>query len=173
MDADEEVTAIQSGVQGLEGEIAGLRERLEGWGGTRQALSEEVSNAKDALEKLSDERKLLRREDDKLDSITESARHEKERAERDLSHAMDGQTAKGLAFVRRFKNDQNLRGAYGTVAELLDVDEKYRTAVEQTAGNSLFHYIVDNEKTATKLASALYDQKGGRVSNSLSFLHYF
>lgn len=164
MDADEEVKSVQSDIQGLEGEIAGLRERLEGWGGNRQALSEEVASAKDALEKLSDERKVLRREDDKLDSIAENARHEKEKAERDLSHAMDGQTAKGLAFVRRLKNEQNIQGAFGTVAELLQVSETYRLAVEQTAGNSLFHYIVDNEKTATKLASALYDQKGGRVT---------
>lgn len=164
MDAVEEVNAVQSEIQDLEGEIAGLRERLEGWGGNRQALSEEVTSAKDALERLSDERKVLRREDDKLESITENSRHEKDRAERDLSNSMDGATAKGLATVRRLKAQGNIPGAYGTIAELLEVNEHYRTAVEQTAGNSLFHYIVDNEKTATLLVNALYEQKGGRVT---------
>lgn len=172
MDADEEVKAVQSEIKSLEKEISGLRERLEGWGGNRQALSEQVTNAKDALERLSDERKVLRREDDKLESITDTARREMNRAEQDLAHSMDGATAKGLATVRRLKREQNIPGAYGTVAELLRVNENYRIAVEQTAGNSLFHYVVDNEETATKLAKALYDQHGGRITfMPLSQLH--
>ena len=123
-----------------------------------------MSTAKDALEKLSDERKVLRREDDKLESVIGNARQEWERAERELSHTMDGATSRGLATVRRLKRELNLTGAYGTLAELLEVSEAYRIAVEQTAGNSLFHYVVDNEETATKLADALYKQKGGRVT---------
>jgi structural maintenance of chromosome 3 (chondroitin sulfate proteoglycan 6) len=164
INANEEVKAVQSEIQSLEGEIAALRKRFEGWGGSRQALSEEVSTAKDALEKLSDERKILRREDDKLESVIGNARQERERAERELSHTMDGATSRGLATVRRLKRELNLTGAYGTLAELLEVSETYRVAVEQTAGNSLFHYVVDNEETATKLADALYKQKGGRVT---------
>lgn len=164
MDADEEVNNMQSEIKDLEGEIDGLRTRLEGWGGSRQALTEEVTNAKDALERLQDERKLLRREDDKLESVTETARHEKDQAERLLSHSMDGATARGLATIRRLKQEKNIRGAYGTIAELLDVHEHYRIAVEQTAGNSLFHYVVDNADTATMLADALYKQHGGRLT---------
>ncbi len=164
MDADEEVRAVHSEIQNLEKDITGLRERLEGWGGNRQALSEQVTNAKDALERLSDERKVLRREDDKLESISEAARREMNRAEQDLSHSMDGATARGLATVRRLKAQHNIEGAYGTLAELLNVSENYRIAVEQTAGNSLFHYVVDNEETATRLAKTLYDQHGGRVT---------
>lgn len=164
MDADEDVKTVQTEIKGLEKEISGLRERLEGWGGNRQALTEQVTNAKDALERLSDDRKVLRREDDKLESITENARRELNRAEQDLAHSMDGATARGLATVRRLKREQNIYGAYGTVAELLQVGENYRISVEQTAGNSLFHYIVDNEATATRLAKALYDQHGGRVT---------
>lgn len=164
LNADEEVKAVQSEIKNLEGEIAGLRERLEGWGGSRQALSEQVTTAKDALEKLSDERKLLRREDDKLNSVITDARQEKERAERELSNTMDGATSRGLATVRRLKQENNITGAYGTLAELLDVPETYRTAAEQTAGNSLFHYVVDNEETATMLMDALQKQRGGRVT---------
>lgn len=99
-----------------------------------------------------------------MESIIEDARQERDRAERDLSHTMDGATARGLATVRRLKRELNLTGAYGTLAELLDVPEAYRLAVEQTAGNSLFHYVVDNAETATQLADALYKQHGGRVT---------
>ena len=82
---------------------------------------------------------------------------------KELSQTMDGATSRGLATVRRIKRERNIEGAYGTLAELLEVDETYRTAVEQTAGSSLFHYVVDNADTATELADALYKQKGGRV----------
>lgn len=164
IDACEEVGAVESEIKDLEGQIAELRERLEGWSGNRQALSEEVASAKDALERLSEERKVLRRDEDKLESATDNARYEMDKATRELSHSMDGNTARGLATVRRIKQEHNLVGAYGTIAELLHVDEHYRTAVEQTAGNSLFHYVVDNEKTATLLVNALQEQNGGRVT---------
>jgi structural maintenance of chromosome 3 (chondroitin sulfate proteoglycan 6) len=164
LNADEEVKSVQSEIKNLEGEIAGLRGRLDGWGGSRQALCEQVTTAKDALEKLTDERKLLRREDDKVDSVINNARHEKDRAERELSHTMDGATSRGLATVRRLKQENNITGAYGTLAELFDVTEDGRVAAEQTAGNSLFHYVVDNDETATVLMDALHKQRGGRVT---------
>jgi len=164
INSNEEVKAVQTEIKNLESEIAGLRERMEGWGGNRQALQDEVTSAKDSLEKLQDERKVLRREDDKLESVIEDARHERDKAERELSHTMDGATSRGLATVRRLKQRNNIEGAYGTLAELLEVDENYRLAAEQTAGNSLFHYVVDNAETATTLADALYKEKGGRVT---------
>jgi structural maintenance of chromosome 3 (chondroitin sulfate proteoglycan 6) len=164
LNADEEVSAVQAEIKSLEGDIAALRQRLEGWGGSRQALFDEVTSAKDGLEKLSDERKLLRREDDKLEALIEDARQERDRAERDLSHTMDGATSRGLASVRRLKREHNIPGAFGTLAELFEPVESYRMAAEQTAGNSLFHYVVDNAETATFLADALYKEKGGRVT---------
>ena len=164
INADEEVKAIQTEIKSLENEISGLRERLEGWSGNRQALFDEVTTAKDGLEKLSDERKVLRREEDKLESVIEAARQERDRAEKELSHTMDNATARGLATVRRFKRELKLKGAFGTLAELFEVDETYRTAAEQTAGNSLFHYVVDNAETASFLSTKLYDEKGGRVT---------
>lgn len=162
--ADEEVKHVQSQIQSLEGEISGLRKRFEGWGGSRRSLAEEVSTAKDALTKLHEERKVLRREDDKLESLIQDARQERDRAERELSHTMDNMTSRGLATVRRLKRENNITGAFGTLAELFEVDETYRTAAEQTAGNSLFHYVVDTEQTAEELVTALYKQKGGRVT---------
>ncbi|KAK2624652.1 hypothetical protein QTJ16_005845 [Diplocarpon rosae] len=164
INAAEEVKHVQSEIQNLEEDIAGLRKRFEGWGGSRQALYEEVTTAKDGLEKLQDERKLLRREDDKLHSLLEDARHERSRAEKILSYTMDGATSKGLLSVRRLKRQYNLPGAYGTIAELLDVNEIYRTATEQSAGASLFHYVVDNTETATFLVNKLFEERGGRVT---------
>jgi len=77
---------------------------------------------------------------------------------------MDQNTSRGLAAVRRYKQQRNLTGAYGTLAELFDVQERYKTAVEVTAGTSLFHYIVDNAETATELVQFLQREKAGRVT---------
>jgi structural maintenance of chromosome 3 (chondroitin sulfate proteoglycan 6) len=164
MNTEEDINQVQADIQKLENEIAGLRERLKGWSGTRQALSDEVTNAKVILERINDERKVLRREDDKLESQRDNARVEKDRAEKELANSMDRDTARGLASVRQLKKTRQLSGAYGTIAELLEVPESYRTAVEQTAGNSLFHYIVDNANTATLLINELQDRNGGRVT---------
>ncbi|KAI4870844.1 RecF/RecN/SMC protein [Hypoxylon rubiginosum] len=164
LDADEEVKAIQTGIQQLENEISLLRQKNEGFGGDRHALAEEVTSAKDVLDKLNEERKLLRREDDKLETIIANARGELDSAERELSHTMDRVTSRGLATIQRMKRENNIPGAYGTLAELLDVNEAYRLPVEQVAGASLFHYVVDTDDTATFLANALQRNYGGRIT---------
>ena len=46
---------------------------------------------------------------------------------------MDNSLSRGLASVKRIVNEQNLSGVYGTLAELCEVDDRYRTAVEVTA----------------------------------------
>jgi structural maintenance of chromosome 3 (chondroitin sulfate proteoglycan 6) len=87
-----------------------------------------------------------------------------DRAERSLSQMMDNNTSRGIAAVRRIKRQHNLEGVYGTLAELFDVSDRYRTAVEVTAGQSLFHYVVDNDETATKVLEILQKEKAGRVT---------
>ncbi|KAI2626458.1 RecF/RecN/SMC protein [Hypoxylon sp. NC1633] len=164
LDADEEVKSIQTGIQQLEDEIATLRQKNEGFGDERLGLAEEVTSAKDVLDKLNEERKLLRREDDKLETIIANARGELDSAERELSYTMDRVTSRGLATLQRLRREGDFPGAYGTLAELMDVNEAYRLPVEQVAGASLFHYVVDNDDTATKLANELQRIRGGRIT---------
>ena len=106
----------------------------------------------------------LWREEAKLDSILSNASHEVDRAERNLSHMMDHNTSRGIAAVRRIKRQYNLEGVYGTLADLFEVNERYRTAVEVTAGQSLFHFVVDTDETATKVLEILQNEKAGRVT---------
>lgn len=164
LDAEEEVKAVQKAMSRLETEIAGLRERLEGYGGSRETLFRKLVKAQEVRDQLQEERKLLRRDDDKLESVIGNTRSAKEQAERKLSQAMDSATARGLATIRRLKQQRNIPGAYGTLAELMSVHEAYRVPVEQVAGGSLFHYVVDNEQTATLLSSELFKQQGGRIT---------
>ncbi|EGX97227.1 chromosome segregation protein SudA, putative [Cordyceps militaris CM01] len=164
LDADEEVQRVQQIIAHGEEEIADLRSRLANWSSDRTGYADQAAEARQALDQLNDERKQLRREDDKLNSVISNARQEKEQADREMSHAVDGATARGLATIRRMKQDQDIPGAYGTLADLLQVNEAYRLPVEQIAGSSLFHYVVDNADTATYLADILFKQRGGRVT---------
>lgn len=77
---------------------------------------------------------------------------------------MDQNTSRGLAAVRRIKKQHQLEGVYGTLAELFDVRDRYRRAVEVTAGQSLFHYVVDNDDTASKIIEILQREKAGRIT---------
>ncbi|KAL1880714.1 Structural maintenance of chromosomes protein 3 [Diaporthe australafricana] len=164
IDAEEEVKNVTVSIDGLERSVADLRGQLENWGGGRQSMIDQVAQAQETLDNLNEERKRLRREDEKLDTVLTKVREERDRAERELSYAMDHATAKGLATLRQLRREKDIPGAYGTLAELMEVPEAYRIAVEQTAGTSLFHYVVDSEKTASMLATELFKRHGGRIT---------
>ena len=165
MDAKEQVKSVEASIVQLENSIQDIRQKIEGYGGNRVTLAEKLTKAQEAREQLHEERKRLRREEDKLNSLLSNTRAERDQAESVVSHSMDSATAKGLASIRRLKRERDIPGAYGTLAELMSVPvEAYKLPVEQVAGNSLFHYIVDNAKTATMLSDHLYKSYGGRLT---------
>lgn len=106
----------------------------------------------------------LWREDAKLDSVMQNAQRELRQSEQEMSSTMDQNTSRGLAAVRRIKRQHKLDGAFGALAELMEVNERYRRAVEVTAGASLFHYVVDNDDTATKIIEILQKERSGRIT---------
>lgn len=166
IDVEADIKGIEQSIANGESTLAEHRSTLGNWNINRAQIVDEVNAAINKGQRLNDERKLLRREQDKLNTIISDARQEKDVADREMASAIDGATARGLASIRRLKEDprQNIPGAYGTLAELLEVNEAYRLPVEQIAGASLFHYVVDNADTATYLADTLHKQRGGRVT---------
>ena len=160
----EETTDLEKQVFDLETEMEELRGQLEGRGDSNDVIQKEIEQAKADRDRLTDERKELWREEAKLGSVISTANDDLRHAEQDLSHTMDQNTSRGLSSVRRIKRQNNLDGVYGTVAELMEVNDRYRKAVETTAGQSLFHYIVDNDETASKVIEILQKEKGGRVT---------
>ncbi|KAJ5280739.1 Chromosome segregation protein SudA [Penicillium angulare] len=160
----EDITDLEKEIASLEPETERLRQQIDGRGDTMHSFEEQVQNAKDEKDRLMDQRKELWREDAKLDSVVSSASQEMDRAERSLSQMMDNNTSRGIAAVRRIKRQHNLDGVYGTLSELMEVNDRYRTAVEVTAGQSLFHYVVDTDETATTVLEILQKEKAGRVT---------
>ncbi|KAI9873842.1 MAG: Structural maintenance of chromosomes protein 3, partial [Pleopsidium flavum] len=164
MQTTEEVAELEKEGKRLEAEVDDLRRKFDSRGDGKQDMDRQVEIARVERDRLMDQRKELWREEAKLDSVISSAQKELDYAERMLSHTMDQNTSRGIAAVRRIKRQLNLDGVYGTLAELIEVTERYRTAVEVTAGNSLFHYVVDTDETATKVLEILQRDKLGRVT---------
>ncbi|KAI3746459.1 hypothetical protein L6452_08893 [Arctium lappa] len=86
------------------------------------------------------------------------------KAEKALDHATPGDIRRGISCVRRICREYNISGVFGSIIELLECDENLFTAVEVTAGNSLFHVVVETDEISTQVIRHLNAEKGGRVT---------
>ncbi|KAF8756610.1 Structural maintenance of [Rhizoctonia solani] len=155
-------SAVVQSLNAAEEEIASLKEKTEDIH-RRTAESREQKNAKKA--KLVEQRKELWREDTKYEQLVGSAKDELHAAQRALAGMMDRDTGSGLRAVDRITEQLGLEGVYGPLYRLFEIpDKKYSTAIEQTAGNSLFHVVVDTDATAQKVLEVLQREKSGRVT---------
>ncbi|KAK9477759.1 RecF/RecN/SMC [Lipomyces japonicus] len=145
-------------------EISKSRETLESSQGTLEEIQAQQAEYKKKRDLLIDERKELWRDGAKADSTFQTAKDELSKAERIFAHTMDRSQNAGLQAVNRIAKSLNLSGVYGPLCDLFEVDDKYKVAVEVTAGNSLFHVVVDNDTTASSIMEALNREKSGRVT---------
>ncbi|KAM7222437.1 chromosome segregation protein sudA [Rhypophila decipiens] len=165
MEAKEQVKSVEASIKQLETEIQTMRDQIEEYGPKRNVLTEKLAKAQEARDQLREDKKRLMREEDKLRSQIQSTQQEMDSASAELSKSMDNATKKGLAEIRKLKKQKDIPGAYGTLAELMTVPvEAYRLPIEQVAGNSLFHYVVDTQETARMLGQHLYNTKTGRIT---------
>ncbi|KAF8904142.1 structural maintenance of chromosome protein 3 [Gymnopilus junonius] len=128
-------------------------------------IAENIVALKEQQTELTEKRKDLWREDTKLDSLVSRAADELRTSERSLAGMMDKDTGQGLKAVDSIAERYHLKGVYGPLYRLFEVtDPKFNTAVELTAGNSLFHVVVDTDETASKVLDVMLKEKTGRVT---------
>ncbi|KAK2377447.1 Structural maintenance of chromosomes (SMC) family protein [Trifolium repens] len=147
---DENINSRRTNITTLESQIAKSREGFNDY--------------KVRRDKLHDKRKSLWNQENELTAEIDKLRAEVEKAEKSLDHAIPGDVRRGLNSVRKICKTQNISGVHGPIIELLNCDEKFFTAVEVTAGNSLFHVVVENDDKSTEIIKHLNRQKGGRVT---------
>lgn len=162
----------------LEKEIQQLKEDLSQLSVSKEARLKECQEQEAVIEKCQEDSAVLKVQRDELqetrkklwkqenDSTSEIDKLKTEimKAEKSLDHAAPGDIRRGLNSVRRICKDHNIPGVHGPLCELLDCDEKFFTAIEVTAGNSLFHVVVENDEISTKIIRYLSAEKGGRVT---------
>ena len=61
------------------------------------------------------------------------------------------------------QKDKN-KGIHGVVADLINVEKKYETAVETALGNNIQNIVTDNEQTAKQLIEFLKQNRFGRAT---------
>ncbi|XP_052205645.1 structural maintenance of chromosomes protein 3 isoform X2 [Diospyros lotus] len=113
---------------------------------------------------LQEERKSLWGKESELSGEIDQLKTEVVKAEKSLDHATPGDIRRGLNSVKRICREYNIPGVFGPIIELLDCEEKLFTAVEVTAGNSLFHVVVETDEISTQIIRHLNALKGGRVT---------
>ncbi|XP_047964835.1 structural maintenance of chromosomes protein 3-like, partial [Salvia hispanica] len=154
---NKEIRAQDDYIKGRKDDAAKLESLISGY---RQSYNQ----YKVERDKLHDERKTLWGRESEQAAEIERLKSDVLKAEKSLDHATAGDIRRGLNSVRRICDQHGIGGVYGPVIELLECDEKYFTAVEVTAGNSLFHVVVENDDISTKIIGHLNAQKGGRVT---------
>eukprot|EP00249_Psilotum_nudum_P021227 c28024_g1_i1 orf=174-3791(+) len=125
---------------------------------------EEYTSLKVQRDELQETRKKLWKQETDLMGEIDKLKSDIVKAEKSLDHAAPGDIRRGLSSIRRICRDHNIPGVHGPICELLECDEKFFTAVEVTAGNSLFHVVVDTDEISTRIIRYLSAEKGGRVT---------
>ncbi|GLB45508.1 putative structural maintenance of [Lyophyllum shimeji] len=163
--AQTELDTARRGLGEIDAQIAEVHSKIED-GRTRvRTLAEQAAGLKEQHVEFVERRKDLWREDTKLDSIVSRAAEELRNAERLLASMMDKDTGTGLRAVDKIAERYGLEGVYGPLYRLFEVtDPKFNIAVELTAGNSLFHVVVDTDETASKVLDVMLKEKTGRVT---------
>ncbi|KAH6907637.1 RecF/RecN/SMC [Coprinopsis sp. MPI-PUGE-AT-0042] len=161
----EELESLTNSQMELDDQILAVQEKIDDGRRRVKDLTDSLGSLKDKYTELSDKRKEMWREDTKLDSLVSRAAEELRTAERGLAGMMDKDTGLGLKAVDGIAERNNIRGVYGPLYRLFTVsDPKFNIAVEQTAGNSLFHVVVDTDETASKVLDIMLKEKSGRVT---------
>ncbi|KAI5116767.1 hypothetical protein M0805_004984 [Coniferiporia weirii] len=157
-EARKELGKLGEQSEGVQGRLEDRRERV-------RQISDELAGVREKHAELLEKRKELWREDARLTNTAGHAENELRQHERDLASMMDKDTGAGLRAVDRIAERHGLQGVYGPLYRLFEVtDKKFTTAVELTAGNSLFHVVVDTDETASRVLDIMLKEKMGRVT---------
>ncbi|KAF0312854.1 Structural maintenance of chromosomes protein 3 [Amphibalanus amphitrite] len=119
-------------------------------------------------DQLQSERNELWRKENNLQQTLASLKEELSRADQSLRSMAGKPILNGRDSVRKVLDTFRERGGqwaeyatmyYGPVIELFDCEKTIYTAVEVTAGNRLFHHVVDSDKVGTQILKEMNKQK--------------
>jgi chromosome segregation protein len=81
----------------------------------------------------------------------------------DLEKNMEGYSGSVRAVMREAKRG-TLRGIHGPVSQLINVSEKYATAVETALGAAVQNIVTDSENDAKRAINFLKESRAGRAT---------
>ncbi|XP_032229709.1 structural maintenance of chromosomes protein 3 [Nematostella vectensis] len=155
----QETERLRSEFQRLETDIKERTDDLEQRRSSIEQNNKEYSELKRKRDELTNTRKELWRQEAAMEQTINTAREELSKSERGLKGTVNKGISNGIETVKKIMQEKNLQGVYGPLIENFTCNEKFFTAVEVTAGNRLFHIIVDTDKTASLILSTMNRQK--------------
>jgi structural maintenance of chromosome 3 (chondroitin sulfate proteoglycan 6) len=165
-------------VRGMEGEAKGLQDRLSSFSkelADKEAdskSSEESSNiCEKKLQELRSERDTLQngrkeawRIEAELRVKVEAMQTELKKRKANLDSHIARDISRGLQGLDKVVMEHKVTGVHGRLIDLIECPAQLSTAVEVTAGNSLFHIVVESDEVALRCSELLNRGKLGRVT---------
>ena len=135
----------------------------------------EVEKEKNEIQKKLDEIKLKKQEEEskienydiKINNLTQDLRIKEARHKFlvETEKEKEGYARSVKAILKDCENIKELgKGMNGALAELIEVPEEYKTAIEMTLGASLQNIVTESEEDAKKLVEHLRKNNLGRAS---------
>ncbi len=141
--SDQEALAL---LDATERERLGLAEQLQLLQGQAQALAEDLALQQRTRSRLEQEQAQLEREIARLDSRRDTL-----------------QESRGTGALRVLL-EAGLEGIHGPVAQLGEVEEPHRVALEVAAGGRLGQVVVDDDRIAARAIDLLKSRRAGRLT---------
>ncbi|KAI3624201.1 SMC3 [Malassezia furfur] len=149
----------------LQAQRSALETSLATRGDSLTELSDTYHARKTERDALLEEKKELWKTETKATAALAHAQDQLSAAQRALAATVDRTTARGLQTVETLVAREQLTGVYGPLYTLFRVDDRYKAAVEATAGGSLFNIVVDTDATASTLLEHMQrEPQAGRVT---------
>lgn len=159
----------------LEKEIYGFKQGIEE---TKEEISRNQREAENKREKLEKMRKSLLMSKERADlvkadieknglelnriNVDYNSKSSKRRILEDMENDYEGYARSVKAVLKA--NELKHLSIYGTVANLLEVEKKYVTAIETAIGGSLQNIIVQDESDAKEAIAYLRNSRAGRAT---------
>ncbi|MFL0729234.1 MAG: chromosome segregation protein SMC [Prochlorococcus sp.] len=125
-----------------------------------QTLMQNISDQKQQVQQIADSLAVQQRTRNRLEQ--EQARLEKEIARLE-SRRETLQESRGTGALRLLL-EAGLEGIHGPVAQLGEVDDRHRLALEVAAGARLSQVVVDDDRIAAKAIELLKSRRAGRLT---------
>lgn len=163
--AETQSEEVQSQIKELEISKMGSAQPTDKLDDQIKIIDEQYLSLKTESRSLVDERSQKWRDESRQNAIIQQHTETLLRAEQALHGSMDGSISKGIDLVNSIAEKLGQTDkVYGCLGELITISEKYKTAAEVIAGNSLFHMVVANEQVAELIIKELAKNKGGRIT---------
>jgi len=160
---ESDIVALEASMKQLEMQISSRTRRHDELMESVKEHTGAYQEAKKTRDDMADVRKAQWKEQKELEEKVFQMKSELLHFQRALHSTLSRELVSGLEAISKFETPPK-HEVYGPLVDLIDVDEVYMTAVEVTAGNALFHIVVDTDETAAILLTHLNNTRAGRVT---------